>query len=305
MTEARRPRIGLALGGGGARGWAHIGVLNALDEHGLKPDIVCGTSIGALVGGIYAAGKVRELGEWVGNLGRRDVISLVDFTIGGGGVIGLRRLMRLYREHLGEPRIEDLDIPFAAVATDLEAWSEVWLRSGSLLSAIRASIAIPGIFTPVHLDGRWLMDGGVVNPVPVSLCRALGADLVIAVDLQVGPAMNGAGGIQPGAAGAGVVHQRPESHRGEDATTEAEMEAESKAAPAMSQVIIAALEIMQYRIGRSRLAGDPPDLVLTPRVSHVHPLAFAGGQPVIDEGYDTVQRMLPALRYASGLPSHE
>lgn len=305
MTEARRPRIGLALGGGGARGWAHIGVLNALDEHGLKPDIVCGTSIGALVGGIYAAGKVRELGEWVGGLGRRDVISLVDFTIGGGGVIGLRRLMRLYREHLGEPRIEDLDIPFAAVATDLEAWSEVWLRSGSLLSAIRASIAIPGIFTPVHLDGRWLMDGGVVNPVPVSLCRALGADLVIAVDLQVGPAMNGAGGIQPGAAGAGVVHQRPESHRGEDATTEAEMEAESKAAPAMSQVIIAALEIMQYRIGRSRLAGDPPDLVLTPRVSHVHPLAFAGGQPVIDEGYDTVQRMLPALRYASGLPSHE
>ncbi|MHB1169636.1 MAG: patatin-like phospholipase family protein [Longimicrobiales bacterium] len=305
MTEARRPRIGLALGGGGARGWAHIGVLNALDEHGLKPDIVCGTSIGALVGGIYAAGKVRELGEWVGGLGRRDVISLVDFTIGGGGVIGLRRLMRLYREHLGEPRIEDLDIPFAAVATDLEAWSEVWLRSGSLLSAIRASIAIPGIFTPVHLDGRWLMDGGVVNPVPVSLCRALGADLVIAVDLQVGPAMNGAGGIQPGAAGAGVAHQRPESHRGEDATTEAEIEAESKAAPAMSQVIIAALEIMQYRIGRSRLAGDPPDLVLTPRVSHVHPLAFAGGQPVIDEGYDTVQRMLPALRYASGLPSHE
>lgn len=305
MTEARRPRIGLALGGGGARGWAHIGVLNALDEHGLKPDIVCGTSIGALVGGIYAAGKVRELGEWVGGLGRRDVISLVDFKIGGGGVIGLRRLMRLYREHLGEPRIEDLDIPFAAVATDLDAWSEVWLRSGSLLSAIRASIAIPGIFTPVHLDGRWLMDGGVVNPVPVSLCRALGADLVIAVDLQVGPAMNGAGEIQPGAAGAGVVHQRPESHRGEDATTEAEIEAESKAAPAMSQVIIAALEIMQYRIGRSRLAGDPPDLVLTPRVSHVHPLAFAGGQPVIDEGYDTVQRMLPALRYASGLPSHE
>ena len=305
MTEARRPRIGLALGGGGARGWAHIGVLNALDEHGLKPDIVCGTSIGALVGGIYAAGKVRELGEWVGGLGRRDVISLVDFTIGGGGVIGLRRLMRLYREHLGEPRIEDLDIPFAAVATDLEAWSEVWLRSGSLLSAIRASIAIPGIFTPVHLDGRWLMDGGVVNPVPVSLCRALGADLVIAVDLQVGPAMNGAEGIQPGAAGAGVVHQRPESHRGTAATTEAEIEAESKAAPAMSQVIIAALEIMQYRIGRSRLAGDPPDIVLTPRVSHVHPLAFAGGQPVIDEGYDTVQRMLPALRYASGLPSHE
>ena len=305
MTEARRPRIGLALGGGGARGWAHIGVLNALDEHGLKPDIVCGTSIGALVGGIYAAGKVRELGEWVGGLGRRDVISLVDFMIGGGGVIGLRRLMRLYREHLGEPRIEDLDIAFAAVATDLEAWSEVWLRSGSLLSAIRASIAIPGIFTPVHLDGRWLMDGGVVNPVPVSLCRALGADLVIAVDLQVGPAMNGAEGIQPGAAGAGVVHQRPESHRGTAATTEAEIEAESKAAPAMSQVIIAALEIMQYRIGRSRLAGDPPDLVLTPRVSHVHPLAFAGGQPVIDEGYDTVQRMLPALRYASGLPSHE
>src|SRR5690554_5296240 len=292
-----RPRIGLALGGGGARGWAHIGVLNALEELELRPDIICGTSIGALVGGIYAAGKLPEFEAWVTALSRRDVLALVDFTIGGGGVIGLRRLMRLYREHIGDPQIEELPISYAAVATDLDSWAEDWLRSGPLLSAIRASIALPGIFTPVHRDGRWLVDGGVVNPVPVTLCRALGADLVIAVDLQVGPAMSMAEGAAPAPDGR-VVQQ---SRGGADADTESRIEAESKDAPAMSTVIMTALEIMQYRIGRSRLAGDPPDLVLTPRVSHVHPLAFAGGGPTIDEGYDTVKRMLPALRYVTGI----
>src|SRR5690606_16701961 len=156
------PRIGIALGGGSARGWAHIGVLAALAERGIEPDIVCGTSIGALVGGVYAAGKLPELEEWVKGLKRRDVLGLVDFTIAGGGVLGGRRLIDLYRQHLGEVRIEELPRRYAAVATDLESGSEVWLQDGPLLDAIRASISLPGVFTPVRRDGRWLADGALV-----------------------------------------------------------------------------------------------------------------------------------------------
>jgi len=299
MVEPRkRPRIGIALGGGAARGWAHIGVLKALEDLGIRPDVICGTSIGALVGGIAAAGKLHELTDWVTTLGRREVLGLVDFSIGGGGVIGLHRLMRLYRERIGDPQIEELSVGFAAVATDLSSWAEVWLRSGSMLSAIRASIAIPGVFTPVRRDGRWLVDGGLVNPVPVSVCRALGADIVLAVDLQVGPGMR-TNDDDAGALSSGVVIQN--SHGDADATTTDEIEEESKDAPTFTHVVVTALDIMQYRIGRSRLAGDPPDLLLTPRVGSINPLVFTDGQPTIDEGYDTVRRMSGALRYITRL----
>ncbi len=305
MPGTSLPRLGIALGGGSARGWAHIGVLSGLRERGIEPEIVCGTSIGALVGGIYSAGKLDELEGWVKGLTRRDVLGLVDLTVGGGGVIGGRRLRELYERHLGDIAIEDLPRTFAAVATDLRSGSEVWLRSGSLLEAIRASISLPGMFTPVYREGRWLVDGALVNPVPVNLCRALGAEIVIAIDLH------GAGRADPHAARTekvepAVVHPegRSEPRIGFPTlfrpTTDPADEAVPRA-PGLAWVVQTALDIMQVRIGRSRLAGDPPDLLLAPRVLQIQPLDFAAGEGTIEEGRRVVRRMMPALSDLLGL----
>ena len=182
MTTPRKLRVGLALGSGSARGWAHIGVIRALEAAGIQPDVVCGTSIGALVGGAYVAGELDRLEEWVRTLTMKDVIAFMDFTLSGGLVRG-GRLMDHFRQHFADRQIEQLSTPFAAVATVLDTGAEIWLRSGSLFEAVRASVAVPGLFAPVLREGMVLVDGGLVNPVPVSLARAMGADILIAVDL--------------------------------------------------------------------------------------------------------------------------
>lgn len=178
-----KTRIGLALGGGSARGWAHIGVIRALQDAGIEPDIVCGTSIGALVGAAYVGGELDPLEAWVRSLRLQTVVGFLDFSLTGGLIKG-EKLIGFFRNHFVDRDIRELARPFGAVATDLQRGREVWLREGPVTDAVRASIALPGLFTPVQLDGRWLVDGGLVNPVPVSLCRAMGADLVIAVDLN-------------------------------------------------------------------------------------------------------------------------
>lgn len=299
-TTNVRPRLGIALGSGSARGWAHIGVLSALAEQGIEPDIVCGSSVGALVGAIYVNGQLPEFEQWVGRLTRRGVLGLVDLTVTGrGGAMRGERLMEFYRRHVGDRDIQDLPRRFAAVATDLRTGAEVWLQQGSLVTAIRASISIPGLFTPTLVDGRWLADGALVNPVPVNVCRALGADVVIAVELGRNVAMRTwrQAEVQPA-----VVNDRPWLSRlgrlfpgaGESVVEEGPAQ---PPAPRFNQVLLAALEIMEDRISRSRLAGDPPDLLLSPWVDRVDPLEFAGGQATIDEGYACVQRMLPALQH--------
>ncbi len=302
-SSSTRPRLGIALGGGAARGWAHIGVLSALARSGIEPEIVCGTSIGALVGGIYAAGKLGQLETWVASLTRRDVVSLLDFTTAGGGAIGGRKLMELYRRELGDPAIEELPKAFAAVATDLRTGSEVWLLEGSLLEAIRASISLPGVFTPVLARGRWLVDGGLVNPVPVSLCRALGAEIVIAVDLHGGALRPNHGASKPGhEAQPAVVRDRSWWQRLAGRSHEPEPESEEETPHlSVASVIATSLDIMQARLSRSRLAGDPPDLLLSPSVRTVPTLDFAGGQATIEEGYDVVRRMMPALADVLGV----
>jgi NTE family protein len=179
-----RPRLGLALGSGSARGWSHIGIVDALAERGLRPDVIAGASVGALVGAACAAGRLGELERWVCTLTQRDVWRLVDTTFRGGGVMSGNRLMSTIAEQIGDAPIESLAMSFGAVAADLYTGEEIWLREGSFMAAVRASSGLPGLLAPTWHQQRWLIDGGVVNPVPVSLCRALGADVVIAVDLR-------------------------------------------------------------------------------------------------------------------------
>src|SRR6266481_493567 len=177
-------QIGLALGSGVARGWAHIGVLRALERSGIKPDIVCGTSIGALIGGVYLGGRLDALEAWARQLTKLRLSRLFDFQLGYGGLIAGRRIMEIFDPQLRDQQIEALPARFACVTTEYGTGHEVWLQTGNLLEAVRASYALPGLFPPVRIDGRWLLDGALVNPVPVSVCRALGARVVIAVNLN-------------------------------------------------------------------------------------------------------------------------
>jgi NTE family protein len=304
-----KPRLGIALGGGAARGWAHVGVLQALKENGIEPDVVCGTSIGALVGGIYVSGRIDDFAEWVCGLSRIEMLSLVDFTVIGGGAIRGDKLVDLFRRHVSATTIEELPRPFAAVATDLHTGAEVWLQRGQLLTAIRASLSLPGIFTPVRVDGRWLADGGLVNPVPVNLCRAMGAEVVIAVDLNNNRMGNQRYRVpsevnQTAVARAGwrekLGSYLPTGFLNSDAE-----KTNGPPAPGFGEVMGASLAIMQDRISRSRLAGDPPDLLISPRLGHIEPLDFSGGRPTIEEGHASVRRMLPALNHLlnPGLPA--
>ncbi len=180
----RKTGIALALGGGCARGWAHIGVLRALDEAGIEISMIAGTSIGALVGGCYLAGKLDELEEFARSLTRRRIFGLLDLNLRGSGLFGGMKLDARLREHMTGTRFETLPKPFVCVASEIRTGHEIWLSNGSLITAMRASYALPGVFEPVNCNGRVLVDGALVNPVPVSVCRAYEQPLVVAVNLH-------------------------------------------------------------------------------------------------------------------------
>jgi NTE family protein len=264
--------VGLALGSGSARGWAHIGVIRALEQAGVRPDLVCGTSIGSLVGAAYAAGEIDRLEQWALSLRPGEVIKFLDVSLGRGLVKG-ERIMSFFQRNFRDRPLEELTLPFAAVATSLEDGAEVWLRHGSTLAAVRASIAIPGLLAPVQHEGSVLVDGGLVNPVPVSLARAMGAGFVIAVDLNSDIAGR---------------HLRARSRRGDAGM------------PSPREVFASSLNVMQVRITRSRLAGDPPDLLVAPRLAHFALLDYHRAKEAIEEGKRAVARVADVL--ASGNP---
>jgi len=299
------PRIGLALGGGAARGWAHIGVLRSLHEAGIVPDTICGTSIGALVGAFYATGKLDERASWVRRMNWREIVRYLDVTlIAGGGFVEGARLMEFLKSQLGEPRIEDLELPYAAVATNLERGQEVWFREGPLIPAVRASIALPGMFTPVRHGDDWLVDGGLVNPVPVSLCRAMGADVVIAVNLNgdiLGRRGRNVSNADAEDGEPGLLDILPQSLRVRASLLVSRLSGSRPQVPGLFDVIADSINIMQDRITRSRMAGDPPSVALSPRLRHIGLMEFDRAEEAIDEGRATVRRMLPALREAAGL----
>lgn len=303
MPAIDKPVVGLALGSGSARGWAHIGVIRALAESGVQPDIVCGTSIGALVGAAYASGDLDRLEAWVRGLTVHEVVSYFDFSLGGGLIKGTK-LIDFFRGHTQDRDVTALSPRFAAVATDLASGREIWLREGNMLDAVRASIALPGLFTPARRDGRWLVDGGLVNPLPVSLCRALGADTVIAVDLNAD--IIGRHLRRPRPLAAGERAQAPESQaehlmkRVHDSLGNLQLpwswrEADERP-PSLFDTIATSLNIMQVHISRSRLAGEPPEILIAPRLAHLQLLEFHRAAEAIDEGRKATQAVLPMLQ---------
>jgi NTE family protein len=310
----------LALGSGAARGWAHIGVIEALSAAGIEADIVCGSSIGALVGGAFACGRIEELEAWARGITWQRIVGMLDVGFTSGGLVEGVRLTRFLRELHGDPPIEALPLPFAAIATDLETGREVWLQEGSLVEAVRASMAMPGLFSPARLADRWLVDGGLVNPVPVSACRALGAEIVIAVNLN-----GGLLGRRHVAQHPQAQHPRGDEKRrgegwpknrsdlmerlmrelpaaiGEGARTiTGSFLGMGTDSPGYFDVVVGSINIMQDHITRSRMAGEPPDVMLIPRLNRIGLLELNRADEAIEEGRAAVRRALPALRGALG-----
>ncbi|MFM9937961.1 MAG: patatin-like phospholipase family protein [Hyphomicrobiaceae bacterium] len=306
-------KIGLALGGGAARGWAHIGVLRALEQAGIVPDIIAGTSIGAVVGGCHAADRLDELEGFVRDLTRRKVFGYLDINLAGSGLITGQRVVERLEGHLKGITIDGLARKFVAVATEIGTGHEIWLSRGSLVESMRASYAIPGIFKPVRINDRWLFDGALVNPVPVSVCRALGARYVIAVNLNSD--LCGRGTVitdqhDPDAAPVEPQSLTAPNGRAARKLLQRQIFGGSDSSPGISTVMVDAFNIVQDRIARSRLAGDPPDAVINPRLAGIGLFDFHRADELIHRGMmaglrevDDLKRELDARHVATHRPS--
>ena len=294
-----KPSVGLALGGGAARGFAHIGILRVLAKHGIEPDIVVGTSIGAVVGACYAHGKLPEFETWSRALTTRGVLSYLDVSLGGSGLIGGDRLASRMEETFGDTLIDALPKRYACIATELGTGHEIWLTHGRIVDAVRASYALPGIFTPVRLGGRWLVDGALVNPVPVSAARALGARLVIAINLNSdllgrGGTIASHGPNEEDERLLNEIRSRPEGLR-RILSPEFLLKRQligSKRSPNITGVMGDAFNIMQDRVTRSRLAGDPPDVMISPRLGKIGLFDFHRATEAIEIGAHAAERSI-------------
>ena len=303
MTSGRR--VSLVLGSGGARGYAHIGAIQVLRERGYEIVAVAGSSMGALVGGIFAAGKLDEFSQWALGLSRRDVAKMVDVRLTGPGVMRAERVLQTVRELVGDQRIEDLPLPFTAVATDLLARREVWLQNGPLDIAIRASIAMPGLFTPVMLNGRLLADGGMMAPVPVAPTASVPTDLTVAISLggeregagqsvvresaDPGPLDDWVARFREGAAQAfgAIIGADPAAPPGAESADPPAPETDPMELPSgitRSEVLNYSLEAMQEVVNRYRLAGFPPDVLITVPKDACATLDFHRAAPTVELG---------------------
>jgi NTE family protein len=296
-------RIGLALGGGSARGWAHIGVLRALAEAGIYPDIIAGTSMGAVVGGCYVAGELDALERFALDLTRRKVLGFLDFNFTGSGLIHGQRLREVLQARLKDVAIETLERRYVAVATEIGTGHETWLARGSIIDAMRASYAMPGIFKPVNIEGRWLFDGALVNPIPVSVCRALGARYVIAVnvnsDVGHGTVVTHMEALPPPALPPPAEDQGLLSRNGLTAVKkllQRQFFGRADNGPGISTVMVEAFNIVQDRIARSRLAGDPPDVIIAPRMGGFGLFDFHRADAMVEAGMTACRRGLDDIK---------
>jgi NTE family protein len=310
LGSIRRPVIGLALGGGAARGLAHIGIVRTLIAHGIVPNVVVGTSIGAVVGGAYAAGQLDALEEWARRLQPRNILGYLDIRLNGSGLIGGDKLAAQLEAAIGQTLIEDLPVKFATVATEVRTGHEIWLTHGRMVDAMRASYALPGIFSPVLVGDRWLVDGALVNPVPVSAARAFGAEIVIAANLSSdvfahsttvyshGPSANVTVAVVPEVE---VEPAPPKRGLGRLFSAERTVKREffgGGGRPGISSVMVDAFNIMQDRITRARLAGDPPDLLISPRVGQIGWFDFHRAEDLIAHGTRAAERAIESIQEA-------
>ncbi len=315
MQQDSKPKIGLALGSGSARGLAHIGVIRALERYQLSPDIICGCSIGAFMAAAHAIDCLDDIEEWLDGMSTYDLLKHMDIRLlAGSGIADGDHLMNYVRERFGNPNIEDLKIPYAAVATDMKSGREIWLQNGPVWDAARASMALPGILTPTLMKNRWLLDGGLVNPVPVSLCKALGADIIIAVNLN-GDLVSRQKVLHTPKENEQTVIVEEEilNEESQNFFDRLSVNIRDKATPYLEQwmspsqdtpglfnVIASSINIMQDRITRSRLAGEPADIVLTPRLNHIGMMEFGRAKEIIAEGDLCVQRMESVIEHRLG-----
>ena len=328
-------KIGIALGSGASRGWAHIGVIQALEELGIHVDIVTGCSIGAYVGAAYSSGKLNELQEWVESLTEWQVFALMGVGFYRGGLVSGLKVFKALQDNFAYENFTDLKKPFAAVATDLYSGREVDFTQGSVIEAVRASCAIPGLFPPVCVDNRWLVDGGVVNPVPVNLCRMLGADIVFAVNLsadfrpqsliqnQLEHEKNqqktsdffkrSQAQIQnwfkksadkndddnPAAeqGNAGEMNILDQANTGEELDERNTNNPQALPTPSILNAMSGSLDILQARVTRSRLAGDPPDILIEPQLRDFGMMEFYRATELIEEGRNSVKRIAEQIKY--------
>jgi NTE family protein len=338
-------KIGLALGSGAARGWAHIGVIQALEEMGINIDIVSGCSIGSYVGASFASGKLPELAEWVESLTDWQVYALMGVGFHKGGLMSGLKVFQALQENFSYETFEELNKPFAAVATDLYSGREVNFLSGSVIEAVKASCAIPGLFPPLLFKNRWLVDGGVVNPIPVNMCRLLGADIVIAVNLSAdfrpqslvantfdhgnnqkktsdffkrsqqqiqqwfkkGPDSDAKPEEQDSVLNeesltkeyldilepANVEHLKQEELIAKDSVV-------VPPAPSIINAMTGSLDILSARVTRSRLAGDPPDILIEPQLRDFGMMEFYRAKELIEHGRASVHRVADQIKYQLG-----
>jgi NTE family protein len=304
----KKTKIGLALGSGSARGWSHIGVIRALEKAGIPCDIVCGCSIGAIVGAAYANNRLHHLEEGVKKLDSWNLLRFFELSLNTRGFIDSERLNNFFEDYVcsADTLIEDLEKPFATVATELKTGREIWFETGNVKDAIWSSFALPGLFSPVNYRNKWLVDGGLVNPVPVSLCRALGADIVIAVNLN-GDLVGHRNQLQNlNTAKTSVNPQNKDTDLIDSLTSLIKKTSlslftpdyeDSQTPPSLVETMAASINITQDFITRSRMAGDPPDVMLSPRLSEIGLLEFDRGKDAIKEGEKCVERLLPEIEY--------
>lgn len=293
----RQVKIGLALGSGAAKGWAHIGVINALEKAGIQIDVVAGCSVGALVGAAYVNQRLPVMEKWVTAFRYWDVIRLMDFSWQRGGLLRGERVFSHVRQLIGEKTLEQSLKPFGVVATNLSTGRELWLTEGELHQAVRASCSMPGLLPPVSYNGYWLVDGAVVNPVPVSLTRALGADIVIAVDLQhdahlmqqdllsVTPQSSEEAAAAEALSWGKKIRQRISGLR----------QRRMGQTPGAMEIMSTSIQVLENRLKRNRMAGDPPDVLIQPFCPQISTLDFHRADEAIAAGWAAVEKQMDEL----------
>lgn len=292
-------KIGLALGSGSSRGWSHIGVIKSLEKIGIVPDIICGTSIGSLVGASYISNKLPELEEWVHSLTKFELAKFYNINPTTNGFVNIDKLKNLMHQCVArsDSLIEDAKIKYASIATELSTGREIWFKKGLFIEAILSSISLPGLFQPNFYNNRWLVDGGLVNPVPVSVCRALGADFVIAVNLNsdiVGKHFRNSN----------TLKEKDQQESQELSFTkiinkyrQSVPKTEPIKVPSFFETIAGSINIIQDRITKSRMVGDPPDILLSPKLSQIGLLDFHRAKEAIAEGEACVKRVASELDF--------